>query len=273
MKFFDVPPVRYMGSKWQLANWIVSKFPPHTRYVEPFCGGASVFFRKSRSEVEVLNDLNGDLVNFFQVLRNCPDELINLIELTPFAVTEYELAWQQSADPLEQARRFYIRSWQSFSGDTRTRSGWRRVSSSSRDRTAVNDWKRLKGLQMAVDYLRHAQIDNLDAIDCIQRNDAEDTLFYLDPPYVHSTRKSLRHQYLWEMTDDDHYALAQCLHQIKGMAIISGYDSSLYRELYADWYVCTKSNTTNGNGVATEYLWLSPHATQPNNLPLFKEIK
>lgn len=274
MEFFDTPPLRYMGSKWRLSKWITAKFPPHARYVEPFCGSASVFFRKEPSEIEVLNDLNGDLVNFFRVLRNNSEELVNLIELTPFAHEEYLLSWEPCADPIESARRFYVRSRQSFSADTKTRSGWRRISSSSRDRTAIKDWRRLDGLRQAVLMLRRAQIDNLDAVDCMERNDTPETLFYVDPPYVHSTRKSLRynHQYRWEMTDDDHYALAECLHRLKGMVIVSGYDSPLYQELYKDWYVCIKSNTTNGNSVATEYLWLSPNATRPGNLPLFRKV-
>lgn len=269
MDFFDPPPVRYMGSKWQLSEWVISKFPPHDRYVEPFCGSAAVFFRKNRSQVEVLNDLNGDLVNFFKMLRDNSEELINKIELTPFALAEYEEAWTPCDDPLENARRFYVRSWQSFSGDTKVRSGWRRVSNQSRDRTAAKDWQRLGGLRDAVALLRNAQLDSLDAIDCIRRNDTPDTLFYVDPPYVHSTRKSLRHQYQHEMTDADHVALAECLHQLKGMVILSGYESPLYAELYADWSVSTISNTTNGNGVATEYLWLSPNATDLAKLPLF----
>lgn len=270
LTFFDPPPVRYMGAKWQLAKWIISHFPPHTIYVEPFCGSAAIFFRKERSQIEVLNDLNGDLVHFFHTLRSDPDALINQIELTPFALEEYELSWERTDDPLERARRFYVRSWQSFSGDTSTRSGWRRVLATSREMAVTQDWRRLEGLRKAVDLLRYAQIDCIPALDCIQKYDNPNALFYLDPPYVHETRKSMRHKYVHEMTDDDHRALAEVLHQVKGMVLLSGYDSDLYRELYPDWQRLSKSNTTNGNGVATEYLWLSPNAVTLENLPLFR---
>lgn len=273
LTFFDPPPVRYMGAKWQLAKWIISQFPPHTIYCEPFCGSAAIFFRKPRSPIECLNDLNGDLVHFFRTLRSDPDGLIAQIELTPFALEEYELSWERTDDPLERARRFYVRSWQSFSGDTATRSGWRRITSNSRGTTTTQDWRRLDGLRKAVDLLRHAQIDSIPALDCISKYDTPDTLFYLDPPYVHETRKSVRHQYVHEMTDDDHRALVATLHQVKGMVLLSGYDSDLYRELYPDWTRLSKSNTTNGNSTATEYLWLSPNAVALERLPLFKTEK
>lgn len=259
MEYFDPPPLRYMGAKWQLAKWVTGQFPPHKIYVEPYCGSAAIFFRKQRTEVEVLNDLNKDLVHFFKVLRENPDALINAIELTPFSLDEYQESWEACDEPVERARRFYIRCWQSFSADTVTKSGWRRSTSLTRNTTTTQDWKRLDGLKKAVDLLRCAQIDNLPALDCIRRYDSPDTVFYIDPPYVHATRKSLRHKYIHEMNDADHQLLAQTVSQIEGMAIISGYDSELYRQLYAGWRVETKSNTTNGNSTATEYLWISPN--------------
>ena len=259
MNFFDPPPLRYMGAKWQLSKWVSEQFPPHKIYVEPYCGSAAIFFRKQRTEVEVLNDLNKDLVHFFRMLRTAPDALINAIELTPCSVEEYHESWEPAFDPIERARRFYIRCWQSFSSDTVTKSGWRRSTSLSRNSTTAQDWKRLDGLRKAVDLLKCAQIDSLPALDCIQRYDSRNTLFYLDPPYVHATRKSLRHQYIHEMSDADHQLLAQTLHQIEGMAIISGYDCPLYQDLYAGWRMESKSNTTNGNSTPTEYLWISPN--------------
>lgn len=270
MEFFDPPPVRYMGAKWQLADWIISYFPPHKMYTEPYCGSAAVFFRKWRTGLEVLNDLNGDIVHFFRTLREQPDMLINAIELTPFALEEYHLAWEPTDEPLERARRFYVRSWQSFSGDTQTKSGWRRGSKTNRSRNAATDWRRLDGLAKAIDLLRGTQLDSIDALECIQKYDSPKTLFYIDPPYVHDTRKSVRRKYVHEMTDGDHRALAAVLHNIKGMALISGYESSLYDELYPDWKVVTKTSTTNGNGTSVEHLWISPNAQTLAALPMFQ---
>ena len=111
MKFFDPPPVRYLGSKWQLADWIIAQMPPHNIYVEPFCGGACVFFRKAPSALEVLNDLNHDVINFFDVLRTQLEEFMRQIEFTPWSREEYERSFEPAGDSMERARRFYVRSW------------------------------------------------------------------------------------------------------------------------------------------------------------------
>lgn len=110
------PPVRYPGGKWRLGQWIIEKLPPHLTYVEPFCGGASILFQKQPSYQEVINDLDGSVVNFFRVLRSQPDALIGQIKLTPFAREEYQESFVACDDPLEWARRFYVRSRQAWGG-------------------------------------------------------------------------------------------------------------------------------------------------------------
>lgn len=111
------PALRYFGGKWRLAPWIISHFPEHTCYVEPFAGGASVLLRKPESKVEVLNDLDGEVVNFWRVLREQTEAFIRAVELTPFSREEASLAYQVADDPLERARRLFIRSWQQRGGD------------------------------------------------------------------------------------------------------------------------------------------------------------
>lgn len=273
--FFDTPPLRYTGAKWKLADWILSHFPPHDIYVEPYCGGASIFFRKEPSKVEVLNDLNGDVVNFFRVLREQPDKLIKAIDLTPFSREEYDLAFVPSEDPIEKARRFYVLCWQSFGMFGGRKTGWRRQLNINRGTNITGEWNRLDGLWYAVRRLKAAQIESKPALELIQAADSKDTLFYVDPPYVLSSRSQSvgRKRYAHEMTDDDHRQLAGVLHHLKGMVILSGYDSPLYRELFADWKVLTKTATTNGNSVATEYLWLSPNANELGRLPIFEGVK
>lgn len=272
LKFFDPPPVRYFGSKWQLADWIIGQFPPHVSYVEPFCGGASIFFRKEPSGLEVLNDLNGDVVNFFEVLRRRTDELVREVDLTPFARTEYERSFEPCDDPLERARRFYVRSWQAFgSGGIAKPTGWRHQLNMNRGTGVAKEWSRLGGLYLGAQRLKAAQIECRDVLEIIERYDTEDTLFYIDPPYVLSARERKYERYVHEFSDDQHRQLANALHQVAGMVLLSGYQCPLYEELYGDWHVSTKTNTTNGNSTSIEYLWSNPNATDLARLPLFAQ--
>lgn len=272
MEFFDPPLLKYYGGKWQLADWIISHFPPHKSYIEPYCGAASVFLRKYPSEVEVLNDTNRDLLNFFDVLRERTDALIRAIDLMPFSYAEYERSFEPVDDPLEAARRFYVRSWQAFgSGGIARKTGWRRMLRANRGTSPAHDWSRLDGLWLAVRRLKEAQIDCLDALDCIERYDEKQALFYVDPPYVLTSRQRITGRYTHEMTDGDHRELASMLHRVKGLVLISGYDCPLYRELYAGWHAVSKTTTTNGNSKAIEYLWISPRANALSTLPLFRQ--
>jgi DNA adenine methylase len=271
--YFDVPLLRYTGAKWQLADWLTEQFPPHYIYVEPFAGSGSVFFRKPVSPIEVLNDLDSEIVNFFRVLRERPNELIIQIDRTPFSFEEYEASYEIAIDPLERARRFYVRCWQAFGNSGVRKTGWRRQLNGKRGTTITDEWARLDGLYRGAAALKHAQIDQLEAVECIEKYDSPTTFFYCDPPYVLSSRSQgkNRKRYIHEMDDAGHRRLADALHQIKGMAMISGYDSPLYRELYADWRVTSKTTTTNGNSTATEFLWISP-ACDRAKLPLFAGV-
>lgn len=271
-KYFDVPPLRYTGSKWQMAGWIIEQLPQHDVYCEPYCGSGAVFFRKHRSPIEVLSDLDGDIVNFFEVLRTQADALIRLIELTPYARVEYERAYEPCDDPLERARRFYIVAWMSFGGALINHGGWRHQRNAKQRSPVVDTWRRMDGLLDAAWRLKDAQIDNLPALDCIQHYDGPHTLFYVDPPYVMKTRaEGGRKRYRHEMGDGDHRQLAAVLRQVEGMVILSGYRSPLYDELYGDWLSVDKSNTTNGNSRSVETLWLSPAAVE-GRAPMFRGL-
>lgn len=263
------PVLRYHGSKWRIAPWVISHFPVHRVYVEPFAGDAAVLLRKLRVYAEVYNDLNRDVVNLFQVLRE-PSQaasLIRLLELTPFAREEYELAHERTDDPLEAARRFILVSFFGFSTcncNLRERSGFRAKSY----RTGASpawDWRNYPpSLWAVVDRLRGVSIERRDAFELIPAMDRHDVLFYVDPPYPKTTRVKYG-AYEHEFDDDDHRRLAEQLHQVKGMAIISSYDSDLYRELYADWRMVTTVARTDG-GDRTECLWLSPRASERRGL-------
>lgn len=273
MLLTDPPPVRYVGAKWMLADWIKGNMPPHDLYCEPFCGGASVFFRKEPSAIEVINDLSGDVVNFFRVLRTRADELIQAIELTPYSREEYHNSYEPCEDELERARRFYVKTRQSFGSSGGRKTGWRAQRNRNRGTSVTNEWRRVEGLYKAVDRLKNAHIECDTAINVIQRYDSPKSLFYVDPPYVFSSRSDGgRARYSHEMSDSDHRQLAEVLQRVQGAVMLSGYKSELYEELYGHWRVLEKSTTTNGNSMAIEYLWLSPNAVDLGKLPLFEGI-
>jgi len=251
------PVVRGFGGKWNLGPWIISHFPEHVAYVEPFCGGAAVLFRKSPSDVEVINDLNGEILNFFDMLRDQPDALIRAIELTPYSRAEHKRAMTASDTPIERARRFYVRSQQSFSSGEASRTpSWRfQIDGHS----LVNRWNKTSHLYTAAMRLKNVQLecDTADAI--ITRFDSPDTLLYVDPPYVHSTRTS-KDDYAFEMSDDEHRALAAQLNSVEGMVVLSGYDSDLYRELYAGWKMDSIETDTVQKTKRVETIWINEAA-------------
>jgi DNA adenine methylase len=264
------PLLRYHGGKYRDAHRIISQFPSHEFYVEVFGGGASVLLQKQPSSFEVYNDLSGDVVNFFKVLRDQADELIKTIQLTPYSRLERKLAYEPAADSLERARRLYIRSWQGFgSSSLKMNTGWRFMYRQLSGENVVASFNRTDHLYILAARLKQVQIENDDAISIIKRYGRnEKTLFYLDPPYPHSTRTS-SNSYDHEMTDEQHRELAQVLHSFNGMYLISGYDCELYRELYKGWRLVDWSSLINGvKRKSKECLWISP-TCDSHQLPLF----
>lgn len=264
----DRPALRYYGSKFSLAPWIVDLFPrgyERLHYIEPYGGAASVLFRKKLSKLETYNDLNGDLVTFFRVLRERPGELIAKLRLTPYARAEYyesiaTLA-EGSEDEIEIARAVFVQYWQGIQGSN-SRSGWRVM----RDPEGRNT-KIPRGFEIGVlnlyrvaERLRKVQIENIDALDLIRRSDSADSLFYVDPPYPLETRRYSSPSYAFEMEAGDHVELAKTLRKLSGYCLISTYDSDLYRELYesAEWERREIDARINGGGIAREVLYLNP---------------
>lgn len=266
------PPLRYHGAKWRIADWVISNFPPHTAYIEPFCGGAGVLLQKPLSSFEVINDLDNNVINFFDVLRERPDDLIRAIELTPYARAELERARRPADDPLEKARRFYVLSWQQHHpGRMDKNTGWRVMYRNTRNWGVVQDWNRTSHLYDVAARLKHVQIECRDALQVIEHYDTPKTLFYIDPPYMKETRSDNwgGRAYRFEMNDEDHQQLATLLHRVQGMVVLSGYPSVLYDELFRNWQRIERTTANVANQSVTECLWLNPNATSINHLPLF----
>jgi DNA adenine methylase len=270
------PALRYFGGKFRLAPWIINQFPEHACYVEPFGGAMGVLLRKAPSLFEVYNDLDGEVVNFFRMLRDRPDELIRAIELTPYARAEQILSFEDTdkVEDLERARRLYVRCWQSHGGGrTQWRTGWRYQVSNKRGRSTLIDWNQTDHLSEIIRRLKAVQIEQDDAIRVIQRFDRPDTLFYIDPPYLMKTR-SLRwgkKAYTCELDDEYHLRLGEVLKTIQGMAIVSGKPSEMYDGLFTGWTKLQQTVPTDFQSSTVEVLWISPKAAGRRGQRLFME--
>lgn len=255
------PLLRYHGGKWRLAPWIISHMPSHRVYVEPFGGGGSVLIRKPRSYAEVYNDLDGEIVNLFRVVRDHGPELVRRVALTPFARDEFEDSYQPTGDVVEQARRTMVRCGMGFGSsamNTDNKTGFRGSATRSGTHPGL-DWRNQpENLECVIERLRGVIIENRSALEVMRYHDAPTTLHYVDPPYVHESRKwkGGKEAYRHEMTDDDHRCLAECLNGLCGMVILSGYHSALYEELFSGWSCVERRAFADKASVRTECLWL-----------------
>lgn len=216
------PVLRWHGGKWRLAPWIISHFPPHRVYVEPFGGAGSVLLRKARCYAEVYNDLDDEVVNLFRVLREPPaaDRLIELLRLTPFARAEMEQAYGAIEDPVERARRLVVLSFMGFGSNAHARhSTGFRANSNRSGTTPAYDWAGFPdALAAIVARLAGVVVEHRDAAKVMAAHDGPDTLHYVDPPYMHETRchKPEYRGYAHEMSADDHARLLTQLQGLKG---------------------------------------------------------
>lgn len=273
------PALRWHGGKWNLAPWIIGFFPPHRCYVEPFGGAASVLIRKPRSYAEVYNDLDGDAVNLFRVLRSQrAGELIEALRMTPFARDEFVEASVLSDDPIERARRLVIRSFMGFGSNghnIRRKTGFRANSNRS-GTTPARDWLNYPdALAKIVERLQGVIIENRDAAEVMAAHDSPETLHYVDPPYVPETRsiknkhdlKYAGGMYAHEMDEADHAALLQFLPTLAGTVILSGYAHPLYDEALPNWHRVERKHLAEGAKARVEVLWIN----RAHNVNLFGE--
>ncbi|HAV2955609.1 DNA adenine methylase [Acinetobacter baumannii] len=270
MNTMNHPLIRYHGGKFRLAPWVLSHFPNHTCYTEAFGGAAGVLLQKPRAYAEVYNDLDGEIVNLFRVLRNEEhrNKLIEQLVFTPYSRDDFQGAWEPCDDPIEKARRLIVRAQMGFgsAGATKGITGFR-IDTKRAYGTAQSLWMTYPNhLAIVGQRLSGVLIENRQAIQVLQDHDDSETLHYVDPPYVHETRYSGAKNgrvYRHEMSDQDHEELLKVLLELEGKVIVSGYPSELYNDYLAKWKrVDTSARISSGRGtdVRTECLWISPNA-------------
>jgi DNA adenine methylase len=258
------PPFAYYGGKTTLAPQIAALLPEHEHYVEPFAGSLAVLLAKEPSRAETVNDLDGDIVTFWRVLRDRPDELCRAAEMTPHSRAELATAWTDADDDLEQARRVWVRLTQSR-GHSLKRTGWkfsRRIEAGHAAQRVASFAERMP---QSAERLRGVTLENRDALDLIRDYGSEPNVcLYVDPPYLGSTRAT---NYRVEMLDDDaHRTFADALNECKASVVLSGYDSPLYAELFDGWHRkdLAAPTTLSGDTDRTEVLWSNRPLREPD---------
>ncbi|HBQ1881582.1 TPA: DNA adenine methylase [Klebsiella pneumoniae] len=263
------PAIRYHGGKFRLAPWIIEQMPEHVCYVEPFGGAAGVLLRKPRSYSEVYNDLDGEVVNLFRVLRNpeLNQRLQDACRLTPYSRDEFCHAQQPATDSVERASRMVVRACMGFGSAAGIggNSGFR-GDSKRKYATAAHLWERYpENLAALCQRLQGVIIENKDALSVMRAHDAQTTLHYIDPPYVPETRVQGNRYYAYEMTVEGHEQLLAVARTMTGMVMISGYDTEVYNDMLSGWAKTEKTSRISagrGTKVRTECLWLNPAAQQ-----------
>lgn len=243
-KVHRLSAINYFGGKSRYMDWLLPFFDRKhindlqqiTHWVEPFCGAASVTLNIHPYPIETINDIDGRLVNFFQVLRDHPEKLIDKLLLTPYNRAEFIMSLKPHKDKIEDARRFFVRMQQSFGGIGHVSAritSWRTQYVESRRGMSMETSKylsKIEGLHEVAARIMTMQIDNRDFRDVFKFYNSPNIIKYCDPPYVHVSRTGKK-DYAYEMTDDEHIEFLELANLDKGKMAISGYDSELYNDM------------------------------------------
>lgn len=260
----------YTGSKWKIAPWVISHFPPHKTYIEPFGGSAGILLRKSPADMEIYNDMFGEVVNVFSVLRDkaAAEELGRLCYLTPYSRKEYYAAYDGIKDggnadapnSIERARRFLVRCNMGFGSIGGTRNSPTGFAADERRLKKWTDRYTPENIAAWIERMKGVCIENRDALEVITRYDAKHALIYCDPPYTAESWHKADVGRVYNKIGVDHHELLECLKDCAGYVVISGYDNELYRDMLSDWPQSFKETHTarNSAGKRTECLWVSP---------------
>lgn len=253
--------LKYPGAKWSLADQIISRFPEHHSYLEPFFGSGAVLFNKPRSHIETVNDLDGEVVNLFRCIRKDPERLAREIYFTPYSRAVFEAGYSvgETAEPFARAAGYLVRCNQGHGFRTNeTRVGWKHDIAARERAYAAKHWAALpEAILQAAERLRGVQIECRPALDVIRRFNYQNVLIYADLPYVLSSRSGGAKQYRHEMEDADHRALLEALNAHSGPVLLSGYDSPLYNRLLPGWHRETLYTTDQLSRRREESLWMN----------------
>lgn len=265
------PLVHYFGGKWALAQWIIGHMPDHQIYVEPFGGAASVLIQKEATKIEVYNDLDSNMVNLFRVLQDRVmfDELHHRLTYTLHSRQEYESSLERPQSTIDSAYKLIVRGWLGFGA----KGIFERTSFRTNNKTKIDPAKVWKSfvdeLPLLYERMRSVHIECRDFEQVIAGYDSPNTLFYVDPPYVLSSRSY--EVYNHEMSNDDHVRLYQSLSHIQGMAIVSGYANDLYKKTFDNWHRVTTNfyanAGSNGNSKREEVIWMNEACRRGLNVP------
>lgn len=257
--------MRYHGGKVRIADKIISLFPAHDRYVEPFGGGGAVLLAKPRARLEVYNDLDGDMVALFRALRDQPEALAAAIALTPFAREEHEISYQDAGTDLERARRVLVRSHFGHGSSGIHRSTGFRAAGMRAGTLPVHGWMTLpEAVRVSAERMRGVVIERRPAVQVMQAHDGPDTVHYVDPPYLPETRDKGR-DYRHEMTREDHITMLDALRALRGAVVLSGYASPLYEEALGGWRRIEVKTRADRAAARLEIMWCN----FPDAAPLF----
>ena len=250
--------IKYPGSKWRIAKWIIQRFPKHHSYLEPFFGSGAVFFSKPRSNIETINDIDDNVVNLFRCIREDPEKLSRSAYLTPYARVVYEDACaSEGKDPYQKAINFMIQLNSGYGFRTNDQKvGWKEDIQGREKGYAAIDWGNLPNkIIEAAERLKGVQIEHMDAVELIKKFNSENVLIYCDPPYMLSTRR--QKQYAYEMENRDHEELLEALKAHKGSVMLSGYESDLYREALSNWHTEQTISRNQAGKEKIETIWMN----------------
>ncbi len=265
----------WYGGKFSHLDWLLPLLPSCHHYCEPFAGSGVVLINRKPAPVETYNDIDGDVVNFFRILRDHHEELIRGIALTPFSREEYHQAIYDDSSGIsevERARRFYIKARQTRTGLAQTASlgRWANCKDTSRAGMSgvVSRWLGgVDALDEIAQRLIRVQIENRPAVDVIRLYDSPKTLFYCDPPYLHATRGDSK-AYSFEMDEGQHRAFAEAANECRGLVAVSGYDHPLMDEFFKPgrWHKTLGPNKTihSTKGKRAEVLWSNYNPQETN---------
>lgn len=251
--------LKYPGAKWGIADWVISFFPKHHSYLEPFFGSGGVFFNKNKSNIETINDLDGEVVNLFECIRNDPEKLAHYVYFTPYSLEVYNKVHSREppVDRYDRAGRLLVRCNMGHGfRTTGERVGWKRDVAGRERAYAAKAWCDLPDIIIdTAERLRGVQIECTPAVSLIPKFNSADVLIYCDPPYLLSTRHGK--QYRHEMTEEDHLQLLDVLKKHRGSVLLSGYPSDMYDTELRGWHRETTLTTDLLSQVKKEVLWMN----------------